>query len=909
MASTTLPSAFAFETAPRESPEIPPVVAPGVSFDDHQSSVPKFQMAIPLLLFNDADTLLYIDPPPEDGHKGLASTPTIPLRVHSEKLLTTGSAYFAKLFTPRFQKRVRRQRGFADRLPDGIKYLVDLTPATLEEDAIIALTEISCPMAIRKWASLETKWSLPHSCVGGEDEYQMWERPDPTTVFEPVTVNGNGEEAADQIEGQGEYGTDRQMDPLGIRDTEHPAPRIIVRKGLPVEYSAARHREGIEHVLHVLEGLSINLDTPCKLWTFFAVAKLLDVATLPAISVYITSWFYDTTNTRFIEIHPEIAYRVACGIKSSALCRQAFVGLVSDEALLYLIRTAQFKPLEGWPSSSTKSRVNEDLDDNEVQRIEYASKAFMDTVIKHFIYLAGEDMSWIEDIPECAKLNEHARIFPEDKEVVLTLIEILKKCIRFAIYRYLVFAANPLRSCDAYPKSPCHTVPPHIVQLRVTALRKLNRAFILQDCLVRLMGRSFWTDLMVNRLALTMDYQEGMIFVDRDCKHDSIADIGCGLLAFQGQENAKIVYVQKEILEERIQVLNELVERRDQELNDTLKRRMQARTESVNRLWNLTINLRRRTPQDSEPVASSSNSASSTATDVNPFSSMRTTLPERPAERAAHFISQQPSQRPLFSLDIPHSGPEESTPVPVQGSAFTNDIRHCDSNSSASDPRDPTGSEHERKNFDLERFTVSATAFISTYCRALLNPIDQTPFQNQIGNILTCLTDNEYQYLPLWAGGNDDETGGVFADQGIPIMVSGGFSAPGPQVHTGSVASTDDSFSDINPSDSQSTVQGASHHATNSHTSDLMSVDSFDEVEHPGSVVNFDPQIPETMRVNRDYGYSVSSVKSDDEDFDVHSAGGSTVVMGSPNLSGLSDDNMEVAENEDDDFDMVDDLN
>lgn len=875
-----------------------------MSFDHRQSSVPNFQMVIPLLLFNDADTLLYIDPPPEDGPRGLS---TIPHRVHSEKLLTTGSAYFAKLFSPRSQKRVRRQRGFVDKLPDGIKYLVDLTPAILEEDAIIALTEVSCPMAIRKWASLESKWSLPSSCVGGEDEYQMWERPDPTTVFEPVTVNGSQEEAEDENE---DYATDSQTPSQGNVSTDRPMPITIIRQGLPVEYSATRHRDGIEHVLHVLEGLSITLDTPCKLWTFFAVAKLFDVANLTSINEYITSWFYNTTNTRFIEIHPEIAYRVGCGIKSSSLCRDAFVGLVSDEALLYLIRTAKLKPLTKWTSSFTKSRVNEDLDDNEVQRIEYASKAFMDTVVKHFIHLAGEEMSWIEDISECAKLNEHARAFPEDKEMVQTIIEALKKCARFAIYRYLILATDPSRSCDAMPKRSSE-IWRRITQLQTIVLRARNRAFTSEDCLVRILGRSFWTDLAESRLALTMDDEEATIFLDRDCKHDSIAELGCGLLAFQGQENAKIRYLNRETLVEQIKDFNDLVERRDKERHDTLERQTQERTESVSKQWNLTINLRRRTSQDSEPVASSSNDASSTAIEVSPLSSTRTRLPERPIELAQHFISQQPSQRPPFALDIPNSDPEESMPVPVQVSASTLDVPHYGSNNSASAPSDPAGTEQDEenlKNFNLGRFTSLATEYLSKYCRMLLDPTDQPLFEDQVGDILYCLTNNEYKYLPLWADGNDDGTGGVFTDQNIPIIVSGGFSAPGPRVHTGNVASTDDSFSDINQSDSQSTVQGASHHATNSHASDLMSVDSYDEIEHPGSVSSLEPHNIEMIRVNRDYGDSVSSAKSDDEDCDTHSAGCSTVIMGSPKLSGFSDDEMDTNEN-DDDFDMMDDLN
>ncbi|KAJ5945908.1 hypothetical protein N7454_002747 [Penicillium verhagenii] len=868
MASSTSPRVL--ETAPRQSSE---------------KSIPNFSLEIPLLLFHDADTLLYIDPPPEDGPKNLASTPNIPLRVHSEKFLKIGSAYFEKLFTPRSQKRVRKQRGFADKLPMGIKYVVDLTPAIHEEDAILALTEVSCPMAVRKWASLKDKWKLPESCVGGEDEYQILEHRAPVMLAEPLVVSDDNEEMQDED-------LEEQEPEIFTRIS---AREMVFRNGLPVEYSAARHRQGIEYVLHVLEGLSITLDTPCKLWTFFAVAKLFDVATLPVISGYIISWFYEANNTRFIEIHPEVAYRVGLGIKSSELCRHAFMGLVSDEALLYLVRSANLTPLRIYKQKFEKSRINDDLDDNEVQRIEYASKAFMDTIIKHFLHLAGEEMSWIEDssIPEVTKLTQHARIYPDDAEDVKSVIDILKESIRASIYSKLSNSADPMRSADS--------------KANREGLRcSITRVFEPQDFLVRLMGRSFWTELISTRVSLTLDLIQASRTNYNIGMHRSIADIGCGLLAFQGQENAQIRIISRDTLDEKIRGFNEMAVRRAKEQHDMVTRELKTRS---NR-WNLTINLRRRTPSGNEPVASSSNNVSSTTKNTSSSSIIETTLPERPKEQTNPFISQQPSQRPAFILDLPQDDSNYSDP-PSQRPAFPVDLPQYDTSYSDSDMSNRTDNYYDYKHFDEEAFTMAATAYISRYSRAILSIYERTPFQHHVTSTVTCLTDNEYRYLPLWAGGNDDETGGVFTDQNIPIMTGGGFSAPGPAVHTGSVASTNDSFSEINPSDSQSTVQGASHHATHSHVSDVASMASYDELEDIGSVENLHQEHPsETTQAHPDYGYAISSVKSDDEDYDAYSAGGSTVVMGSPHLSGFSDDDMDIdlAENDEDEFDMVEDV-
>ncbi|KAI0409531.1 hypothetical protein F4802DRAFT_544377 [Xylaria palmicola] len=84
----------------------------------------------------------------------------------------------------------------------------------------------------------------------------------------------------------------------------------------------------------------------------------------------------------------------------------------------------------------------------------------------------------------------------------------------------------------------------------------------------------------------------------------------------------------------------------------------------------------------------------------------------------------------------------------------------------------------------------------------------ETPHEVEIsipqnGLLLTSLSDEELKFLPLWAGGLDDGTGGVYepdipdAERGFPI-------GPGPAFHTG----------DTVPDDGTSTLQGNSRDPT-----------------------------------------------------------------------------------------------
>ncbi|KAK0637323.1 hypothetical protein B0T17DRAFT_106661 [Bombardia bombarda] len=56
-------------------------------------------------------------------------------------------------------------------------------------------------------------------------------------------------------------------------------------------------------------------------------------------------------------------------------------------------------------------------------------------------------------------------------------------------------------------------------------------------------------------------------------------------------------------------------------------------------------------------------------------------------------------------------------------------------------------------------------------------------------HLILSLDDKEFNYLPMWAGGLDDETGGVFQDAIPPAEM--GPSEPGPGYHTGHTVATD----------------------------------------------------------------------------------------------------------------------
>ena len=101
--------------------------------------------------------------------------------------------------------------------------------------------------------------------------------------------------------------------------------------------------------------------------------------------------------------------------------------------------------------------------------------------------------------------------------------------------------------------------------------------------------------------------------------------------------------------------------------------------------------------------------------------------------------------------------------------------------------------------FDLETFFMEAHSYIEKFARQKLQSSDtylrEEPLDVGIINTLVCLADSEWKYLPLWAGGNDDGSGGVYIDQ--PDTADLGFSSPGPDIHTGTPATSIKSPSEL----------------------------------------------------------------------------------------------------------------
>jgi hypothetical protein len=89
--------------------------------------------------------------------------------------------------------------------------------------------------------------------------------------------------------------------------------------------------------------------------------------------------------------------------------------------------------------------------------------------------------------------------------------------------------------------------------------------------------------------------------------------------------------------------------------------------------------------------------------------------------------------------------------------------------------------------FSVDNFLVQVSNYLRSLSATMLSTGESDFYE--LTDTLLCLTDAEYKFLPLWAGGNDDGTGGV-NDTDMPPAMYGGPSGPGPSYHTGSTVNS-----------------------------------------------------------------------------------------------------------------------
>ncbi|KUJ06396.1 uncharacterized protein LY89DRAFT_726581 [Mollisia scopiformis] len=671
-------------------------------------------------------------------------------RVHSEKLLATGSSKFKHMLEDEwYQHRAKRRNKLIGNMPIGIKYVLDLTPPEEGDDALELTSELSCPTGILLWRNAAARCNISDNLVGGKDETTV--RPDPVQT-QPQDLSGHGATSRAQAVAFVLNSAASNTSPSEKSAAEPDEAPIL-------DYDPIRHRTGIERLLQVIEGKDPRIDSAPKVWTLAVLAKHFECTSVVQMD-FIFTWVWADPNCRIIETLPEACIRIGMMLQSPRLVRTAFSVLVSEEALRIGTeqtwkddREIQQRVLNYRPHMTRIGRVRESIDEDTLNTIQHAGQQFAGRVDAVVVKLYDPEMKWLHDLPEFAKLKKlldhnikiagadytakQQSIINLENELLHYVRGRLLWCFIAQLENHQLKRATEHRKLEAYKHSSGMSFGTVYDSLRDKE---------------RMMTRYFWE--IIRNLDWGLHCTTNQI-------HDWLPD------------KHPFADMQQRIAEENgiRKVTTYTLVRYAKIVNDQILDVIKVENYNDGNF----------PPECYVPIQLSIDSVSEKFDDW----SLHPDEPENDGlvYRGSGHQPMYPATPMSTAVEPPGfqkqpSTVEQSRPTPTPNVWETLNAACLYTPQVPADERITESSVF----FCLPTFLKNVNDHLVKICASMLDN-DENEWSITCDTLL-CLTDDEYKFLPLFAGGTDDGTGGVFEDA-IPAAEKGP-SGPGPAFHTGS---------------------------------------------------------------------------------------------------------------------------
>ncbi|ESZ93839.1 hypothetical protein SBOR_5780 [Sclerotinia borealis F-4128] len=817
-------------------------------------------------LLDEGDTLVYVSYP--GGITFYDSNGFVqPYKIHrvsSEKLKALGSPKFSRMFEERPQYWARKRKSLLHHLPEGVKYILDLTPPEEGDEAVELVSELSCSAGIRNWHSAEKRCGAEKCLVAGDDEvsgpanlpvkaakqFRLKRSADGhvDAVFGPLdsilesAFNNEfcrtslGRLIPKQSGSSFRDGTPVEMQKaMKTGSTSQDRTQAASKKDV-LDYCPIRHRFGVENLLRIIQGKVPKLDSAPKVWTLFVLAKYYEC---PSVVIdYITSWIMTGSNIQFLEILPEASLNIGLGLKIPMITRTAFSILVSEEALNVASRTL-CKNYADRRRSYRYIRPREELDEDLWNVIQHASQDFCDRIQETITDLLDERMAWFLELPEyrkickfedyCYKKKDQGKkeeaLYEKRKSVIQKLLINLRGYVRGRIviclnqglsHRDIAVANHHQRELQwEFPETGTQEGPD--TNYIYDGLGECERVMLpyfwrslqgldwddgpmespeLASCSPQLLrsGKSLVDrDGICNTNTYHLDVyvrdfnHEINLVVETENYHSSSfsnvvptistlpplrtksMDEEKTNYAFMSAYNPDHAYHQARLAGIRALEL-ELAEF-DGPASDAASISSVTSDTSTKPLLDLPLRPKKNKtavePGKNEHDFDTKSGLSAQASHNRKGSA--TKLLDSFWENSGHkpgARDQAYKANPITKTSS--SGLETDSPLLTKDN-FSFDTSELFLTNSYTNPNEPV--EYNPHKFNLSTFLDQLNHYVDDICTTMLSKPDGSEF-TMLTDTLLCLTDNEWQYLPLWAGGNDDGSGGVTSADVPPAYYS-----------------------------------------------------------------------------------------------------------------------------------------
>lgn len=348
------------------------------------------------ILEPDADTLLYIGVPPQVAGQTDYEYAYIcrqfrrPYLLRSDTLRKLDSAKFNDLLGPKSARTQRRlQKAGIHKLvlePAKIKYFVDLSPNIHDDEGMVLLTQLSAPSSVLAWHKSARRFNIDTTHVCGRDAFDV--------PAKPIYSNKSQAEPVPEPEDKTPKTEEVSVIRTVAREGCSPSEKKATAHDLPEEddYSQLRHYTAIARLLHAIAGNDPKLNSAPKLWTFCMLAKFFDCAKNNLINRWVTDWLIQCNNLNFVQVNPSASYRLGMAIEAIWLVRTGFSIIVGQKA--FANTAPDLKEPSAFPFQPA-NKITEDLDDDDINRVDHAASALVRRVRDALYELLRENGAWL----------------------------------------------------------------------------------------------------------------------------------------------------------------------------------------------------------------------------------------------------------------------------------------------------------------------------------------------------------------------------------------------------------------------------------------------------------------------------------------------------------------------------------
>ncbi|PBP16382.1 hypothetical protein BUE80_DR012830 [Diplocarpon rosae] len=763
-------------------------------------------------------------------------------RTHSERLKAASPTFKNLLEDDWQQHRFKRRNKLVHNLPPGIAYVLDLTPPEEGDEALDLTADLSCSLGIRRWYKAGfTECKVAHGMVGGEDETTTHpaerakaqsDRRSPVDTEPRQSTTGpavsrmvdNSDEEGD-LQATLEASKKALENVVSQRSSAAAGEEDTGREVL--DYCPIRHRTGIERLLRVIEGKDPRLDSAPKVWT---LAVLANYFMCPHVVVdYVVTWLIAEPNCKIFEILPEDCLRIGMLLENLAITRYAFTILVSEEALR--VGTAKHgsdgaKECNASTKTTRFGRNRESIDEDMLNSIQHAGRNFHARIEQEVKTLLDPGMVWVEIQPDFQKLvrikdfieasaNQSDPQLEEKRSIINTAIGNIKHYVRGRIF-WCFFQS--LDEAQAKNWNDRRWQEQHVVKGEFT-----ENVYGSLTGYERFMTRYLWATMRMIR------WEKNSAQCTTNLIHDDSNAADITSKAHAAAAEYKILRVTIHDLLHSIRRLNILITKcivNDHYNNGMLPKECRKQRSAL-------LNL------DTMKEAQKSVKSESLSDEVEKPLFWRRALEARdevaPGVSSSKHVHSAPTppkegigspSKKRVSILVPSIGSNQSVKsLPSKNFDFTlNSL--CLPSFPSPKPEPLTSSEiqvpPDRDIGPLSPFLNLPSLFmqIDSHLSALVTTILSRGEIDHpsICDTLLCLSDDEYKYLPLWANGLDDGSGGVFETE-LPPAERGGPAGPGPGYHTGSTVNSSRASTELGFDDGDMSMFGGSSSAENARTS------------------------------------------------------------------------------------------